>query len=180
MAGVAVLQPQDVLKQRLSYRHSYVQPMRSRRNSNSNPLPNPNPNPNPKNNNRRKRSPQKNGSANLSSSPPAKNRPMVMGEVKILKRGEALTKPVPLKDDNRKVGGGVVEDLVLSTTDRLGPEPNMVPKQIRIGDFYAGSAFVTSPPPSSLPVPAFFNKKKSESTDDATSDLRRLLRLDLS
>lgn len=181
MAGVAVLQPQDVLKQRVSYRQSYAQPMRSRRNSSSNPLPNPNPNPK---NNRRKRSPQKNGSsgsANFWTSPPAKNLHLVMGEVKILKRGEVLTDKVSLNlvKENKLVSGGVVEDLVLSTTDRLGPEPYMVPKQIRIADFYAGSAFVSSPPPSSLPVPAFF-KKKSEGNHDATSDLRRLLRLDLS
>ncbi|XP_059292464.1 uncharacterized protein LOC132045911 [Lycium ferocissimum] len=157
MAGVAVLQPQDVLKQqRVSYR---PQPMRSRRNSSSNPIPNPNPNP--KNNNRRKRSPQKNGSASTPH--------LVMGEVKILKRGEALTNntdKVVVKEKKK-----VVSDLVLSTTDRLGPEPDMVPKQM---NFYAGSAFVSSPPPSSLPVPAFFKK-----TSDATTDLRRLLRLDL-
>lgn len=173
MAGVAVLQPQDVLKQKVSYR----QPMRSRRNSTSNPLPNPNPNPNPKNN-RRKRSPHKNGSPNLSTSPPtAKNLHLVMGEVKILKRGEVLTNKVV--KENKFVTGDVVEDLVLSTKDRLGPEPDMVPKRMTIADFYAGSAFVSSPPPSSLPVPAFF-KKRSEDNHDATSDLRRLLRLNLS
>ncbi|WMV41764.1 hypothetical protein MTR67_035149 [Solanum verrucosum] len=134
MAGVALLQPQDVLKHHVSYR----QP----------PLPNPNPNPNPKNN-RRKRSPQKNGSANFS-------------KVKILKRGQVLK-------ENKLVTG---EDLVLSTTD-------MVPKNITIAHFYAGSGFSSSsPPPSSLPVPAFF-KKESEHNLHATSDLRRLLRIDL-
>ncbi|KAL3360935.1 hypothetical protein AABB24_014051 [Solanum stoloniferum] len=165
MAGVALLQPQDVLKHHVSYR----QPMRSRRNSTSNPLPNPNPNPNPKNN-RRKRSPQKNGSANFSTCPPsAKNLHLVMGEVKILKRGQVLK-------ENKLVTG---EDLVLSTTDRLGPEPDMVPKNITIAHFYAGSGFSSSsPPPSSLPVPAFF-KKESEHNLHATSDLRRLLRIDL-
>ncbi|KAK7840081.1 hypothetical protein CFP56_017184 [Quercus suber] len=53
------------------------------------------------------------------------------------------------------------------------------PKQIRVAEFnavdgiYAGSAFVTSPPPSSLPVPGFLGKN-----GPATSDLRRLLGLD--
>lgn len=166
MAGVAVLQPQDVLKQKVRYR----QPMRSRRNSTPNPLPNPNPK-----NDRRKRSPRKDGSPNFSTSttPSSKNLHLVMGEVKILKRGEVLT--------NNKVvtGGDDVGDLVLSSTDRLGPEPDMVPKRMTIADFYAGSGFVSSPPPSSLPVPAFF-KKKCEDNHDATSDLRRLLKLDLS
>lgn len=171
MAGVALLQPQDVLKQHVSYRR----PMRSRRNSTSKPLPNPNPNPK---NNRRKRSPQKNGSP--TSPPTAKNLHLVMGEVKILKRGEVLTNKVSLKvKENKLATGDAVEGLVLSTTDRLGPQPDMVPKRMTIADFYAGSAFVSSPPPSSLPVPAFF-KKRSEDNHDATSDLRRLLRLDLS
>ena len=45
-----------------------------------------------------------------------------------------------------------------------------VPKDV----IYAGSAFVASPPPSSVPVPAFLGKNGA-----ATSDLRRLLGLDL-
>ncbi|PHT40962.1 hypothetical protein CQW23_19816 [Capsicum baccatum] len=167
MAGVAVLQPHDVG----SYRQMYVQPVRSRRNSSSNPPPNPNY---PKKN-RRKRSPQKSGSSsNFSTCSPAKNKNLhlVMGEVKILKRGEVLT-------NNNFVSSEVVEDLVLSTADRLGPEPDMVPKHVTIADLYAGSAFFSSPPPSSLPLPAFFKKKSDEDNHEATSDLRRLLRLDL-
>ena len=163
MAGVALLHPQHILKPHVGYR----QPMRSRRNSTSNPLPNPNPNPK---NNRRKRSPQKNGSANFSTSPPSSKNPhIVMGEVKILKRGQVL------KETNLVTG----EDLVLSTTDRLGPEPDMVPKNITIAHFYAGSGFSSSPPPSSLPVPAFF-KKETQHNLHATSDLRRILRIDRS
>ncbi|XP_006356422.1 uncharacterized protein [Solanum tuberosum] len=133
MAGVSILQPQDVLKYHVSYR----------RNSTCNPLPNPNPK-----NKRRKRSPEKNGSAKFST-------------VKILKRGQVL----------KVVKENKGEDLVLSTTDT-------VLKHTRIAEFYAGWGFSSSPPPSSLPVPAFF-KKKSEDNLDATSDLRRLLRLDL-
>ncbi|PHU09287.1 hypothetical protein BC332_21147 [Capsicum chinense] len=180
MAGVVVLQPHDVLKQRRSYRQIYAEPVISRRNSSSNPLPIPNPK-----NNRRKRSPRKGGSSNFSTSPAAKNKNLhlVMGEVKILKRGEVLTNKVSLnivKEDNNFVSGEVVGDLLLSTTDRLGLEPDMVPKHITIADLYAGSAFVSSPPPSSLPVPAFFKKKSEGDNLEATSDLRRLLRLDLS
>ncbi|MBS2599563.1 hypothetical protein KFY57_25770, partial [Salmonella enterica subsp. enterica serovar Typhimurium] len=74
-------------------------------------------------------------------------------------------------------------------TDRLGPEPEMVPKQIRIVDLsspltgkcdvYAGSAFAVSPAPSSLPLPSFSKKKQVRFDDSATRDLRRLLRLDV-
>ncbi|KAK4730242.1 hypothetical protein R3W88_023230 [Solanum pinnatisectum] len=115
MAGVSILQPQDVFKQHVSYR-------RSRRNSTCKPLPNPNPK-----NNRRKRSRQKNGSANFST-------------VKIFKCGQVL----------KVVKENKGEDLVLSTT-----EPDMVPK---LAEFYAGWGFSSLPPPSSLPVPAFFKK----------------------
>ncbi|XP_024986536.1 uncharacterized protein LOC112521774 [Cynara cardunculus var. scolymus] len=50
-------------------------------------------------------------------------------------------------------------------------------------DWYAGSTFLLSPPPGSLPLPSFFNKKQGSvaidnSFDDvATKDLRHLLRL---
>lgn len=124
---------------------------------------------------------------------------LVMGQVKILKRGE----PLPVNDnnnnnyrnDNKKafsapipvttfkksglVGRRDEDDLILCSTGRLGPEPEMVQKQIRASDFYAGSGpIVASPPPSSLPLPAFFSKKEKK-IDAATSDLLRLLRLDL-
>lgn len=71
--------------------------------------------------------------------------------------------------------------------DRLVPNHEIVPKQIRIvnirspekTDVYAGSAFVVSPAPSSLPLPSFSTKKQAQVYDSATRDLRRLLRLDL-
>ncbi|XP_019163048.1 PREDICTED: uncharacterized protein LOC109159390 [Ipomoea nil] len=207
MGEIAVLRPQDPLKDRLAYnRHntfvnsSFPSPKSKKTSPSSS-----NPNHGSDKSNRRKRSPQKSsrnsnntsrgGCGSLSSSPPAKNRHLVMGQVKILKRGEALT--VSMKDglERKKMEGEkareksevnscppeVDDDLALSTTDRLGPEPDMVPKQIKIADFYAGSAFISSPPPSSLPVPAFFKKKSvlaAEIHDDASSGLRRLLRLD--
>ncbi|KAM3714261.1 hypothetical protein ACJW31_01G318800 [Castanea mollissima] len=163
---------------------------------------NANPNPNGANSRRRKRSPMKIQSSkdrsdrSMVTKSPSQN--LVMGEVKILKRGEALTQPKTTKTktktdfgltlagaDNRKPkskskGGDVeVSDLGLGSTDRLGPDPETVQKQIRVAEFnavdgiYAGSAFVTSPPPSSLPVPGFLGKN-----GPATSDLRRLLGLD--
>jgi hypothetical protein len=104
---------------------------------------------------------------------PAKN--LVMGQVKILKRGEKLVQTRNGCDSNKEN-----LDLVLGSTNRLGPDPDTVQKQIKVSEFkvvdgiYAGSAFVASPPPSSLPLPGFLGKKHGS----ATSDLRRLLRLD--
>lgn len=121
---------------------------------------------------------------------PASN--LVMGQVKILKRGEALSLGLAkysrsVGESNRKPrvkkGEGDAE-LGLGSTNRLGPDPETVKKQVRVsnckvvagGDgLYAGSgAFFTSPPPSSVPLPAFLGKNGA-----ATSDLRRLLQLDL-
>lgn len=109
---------------------------------------------------------------------------LVMGQVKILKRGE----PLPEKNDQQaemtvadKLGFVARDDeeLILCSTDRLGPDPDMVQKQIKGSDFYAGSGpIVASPHPSSLPFPALLAKKEKKS-DAATMDLLRLLRLDL-
>lgn len=112
---------------------------------------------------------------------------LVMGQVKILKRGEKLSPEV--SDDAGLVMKAMdldldldldQPDLVLGSTDRFGPDPVAMQKQIRVSDsnlkdgIYAGSAFFSSPPPSSVPVPLFLRKNGV-----ATSDLRRLLRLDL-
>ncbi|XP_068649206.1 uncharacterized protein [Aristolochia californica] len=135
---------------------------------------------------------------------------LVMGQVTILKRGEDLkmrpAKPdLPVDVHEKKSMLAVEEkkpkveekkhkfehkDAVLCFTERLGPEPVMVTKQIRISEpksvgavelVYAGSGFVTSPAPSALPLPAFFTRdcQKSVNNDQATKDLRRLLGLDL-
>eukprot|EP00262_Sarcandra_glabra_P002531 TRINITY_DN12916_c0_g1_i1.p1 TRINITY_DN12916_c0_g1~~TRINITY_DN12916_c0_g1_i1.p1 ORF type:complete len:181 (-),score=18.85 TRINITY_DN12916_c0_g1_i1:93-635(-) len=115
---------------------------------------------------------------------PARN--LVMGQVTILKRGKSFE-----SGKDREFSD---EDLILSGTDRLGPDPALVPTQIRLtdlksvispvilrsGDVYAGPAFSLSPSPSSLPFPTF-SKKKGLSMivdDSATKDLRRLLRID--
>ncbi|KAJ8765470.1 hypothetical protein K2173_014592 [Erythroxylum novogranatense] len=95
------------------------------------------------------------------SKAPAKN--LVMGQVKILKRGESLGsfEDRAVADKRRPR----YPDLVLGSTDRLGPDPEIVQKQIRareinrfIDGVYAGSTVVSSPPPSSLPVPGFLVK----------------------
>jgi len=77
---------------------------------------------------------------------PAKNNHLIMGQVRILKRGEELS---PWKKKKKKAVGD------LEGLGRLGPEPEMVP----ISNFYAGSTVIESPPPSSLPLPVFLDKK---------------------
>lgn len=190
--GTEILHSHDCLQDRFRKEALTLTPtFKTHRNAN------PNPNPNGANSSRRKRSPMKIQSSkdrserSMVAKSPSQN--LVMGEVKILKRGEALTQPKTKTDfgftlaaaDNRKPklkskgGDVVVSDLGLGSTDRLGPDPETVQKQIRVAEFntvdgiYAGSAFVTSPPPSSLPVPGFLGKNSP-----ATSDLRRLLGLD--
>ncbi|KAK2973353.1 hypothetical protein RJ640_015108 [Escallonia rubra] len=130
-------------------------------------------NPNSMRSNRRKRSPTKASTAvAVAANPPAKN--LVMGQVKILKRGEPL-KEAGLGPGRKEREARDPTELALSTTDRLGPEPEMVPKLLRISELYAGSAGIVSPPPSSLPLPGFFTKKGV----DPGCELRRMLGLDL-
>ncbi|XP_050207502.1 uncharacterized protein LOC126656919 [Mercurialis annua] len=115
------------------------------------------------------------GSRAMVAKLPGRN--FVMGEVKILKRGETTEKFVTnrcVSKENRKHA-----DFILGSTDRLGPDLKILQKQIRFGvdEIYAGSAFsANSPPPSSVPVPDFLGKR---SNSTATTYLRRLLRLEL-
>ncbi|XAR54603.1 hypothetical protein NMG60_11029819 [Bertholletia excelsa] len=129
---------------------------------------------------------------------------LVMGQVTILRRGESLDSKIAAAGNHsrhRPEGKkAATDDLALCGTGRLGPDPQIVPKQIRMAaiksallsppatissdrpDVYAGSAFSMSPSPSSLPLPSFFSKKQFSRVavdgDSATRDLRRLLRLD--
>ncbi|EEF46907.1 uncharacterized protein LOC8274216 [Ricinus communis] len=188
--GVAVLSPQDCLQNPLSSRRDLISlPPRMKP-----PPRNPN-GPDPKANrsnrpqpNRRKRSPNTSPPSRAAVLPKVVAAP-VIGQVKILKRGEQLPKTTPEKvlsqpikiEMKNKYGD-------LGSTQRLGPDPELVPTGSRarltepdnskVHGFYAGSAFITSPPPSSLPLPAFF-MKKSASAVDATSDLRRILGISL-
>lgn len=105
---------------------------------------------------------------------PATN--LLMGQVKILKRGEPLTalfanggSEIPRESRDLDLGQG--------STERVGPDPSTVKSQLRFSDpplVYAGSGvFVKSPPPSSVPLPCFLGKVGS-----ASCELRQLLRLD--
>lgn len=192
--GTAILRSHDCLQRRFLPNDALSIPsshhLRSRRNSNANP--------NSNQNRRRKRSPVANVHVNQHdrkqsvdrSHTPAKSTAasnLVMGQVKILKRGEKLSPEIPISQGgiavpvvNHKVrvtNEGDL-DLILGTTDRFGPDPVTMQKQIRVSEskngIYAGTAFASSPPPSSVPVPFFLGKNGS-----ATSDLIRLLRLNL-
>ncbi|KAF5743344.1 hypothetical protein HS088_TW09G01412 [Tripterygium wilfordii] len=180
--SVAVLNPQDCLKNSMS-RQALISPLRK-----------PKPNSNQSRSNRaaqqkrRKRSPNTSpqSRATFSSKLPTRNisadnnnsksQKLVMGQVRILKRGEEIKEAAPIKAKSY---------MNLGSTEKLGPNPESV-KEIRlahsgpVNGFYAGSAFFTSPPPSSLPLPAFFTKKTTTvKYDDATSDLCRILNLNL-
>ncbi|XP_010456089.1 PREDICTED: uncharacterized protein LOC104737580 [Camelina sativa] len=118
---------------------------------------------------RRKRIPTTTSQPTVIKSPAA-NTNLVMGQVKILKRGEALSafnnkennsscdvtrRPVTKKMVNNDV------DLIVSSTNRLGPEPETVRKQIgafKRLEIFAGAGCSISPLPSSVPIPCFLEK----------------------
>jgi len=204
--GTEILRPQDCLIERVRFspcrRKNYYGntygngiPYTSNNNTNNNPsFSNPNPKPNRKPAVRSERSAAREQQRKQRPSEPLvswrsssagdlkgwKNQNLAMEKVTILRRGESL-------DSKIRSNGG---DLVVAGTDRLGPHPKMVTKQIKMVDprsspvaagdlMYAGSAFSVSPAPSSLPLPSFSKKKQLSFDDSATRDLRRLLRLDL-
>lgn len=162
--GVAVLNPQDCMKETF-WPKPLITPSRKKKPRSPNASSNRTPH------SRTKKSPSRRVNTPAPSpaqkSSPLKN--LAVGQVKILKRGEELT--VTSVDNEKREE----PNLDLGLTERLRPDPTTVPVL-----FYAGaSAFVASPPPSSLPLPAFFTKKcVFPKTEDVASDLRRILRLE--
>jgi hypothetical protein len=221
---MAFLNPQDCLTNPLTKQPFISPPMKKLKDHPKSPPPNRS-NRSPQQPNRRKNRPDNNSDNNKqNSTPPSRaaavlnkvnTKSLVIGQVKILKRGEDISvKTAPLKGFEATVKPD------LGSTKLLGPDPESVPTQIRLGNdsmkkstdsnrvasirlsnqsvksitnvnlvapgFYAGSAFnVNSPPPSSLPLPAFFTKKlvkvkKAVAVDDvASSLLKKVLRVDL-
>ncbi|KAG2259052.1 hypothetical protein Bca4012_096054 [Brassica carinata] len=149
--GVAVLQPRDCLTDPLSIRN-ILHPPPQRPNK---PTPN-----------RRRRSPPR---RQPETSPPPKGskkkkKNLNHNHVRIPKRGEEK-----------------VPDL--RSARQIVSDPVMIPSQSRRSTpalFYAGPVTSTSPPPSEVPLPAFFAKRSVSSFEpaDATTDLIRILRLD--
>lgn len=71
----------------------------------------------------------------------------------------------------------------LRSARQIVSDPVMIPSQSRRSTpalFYAGPVTSTSPPPSEVPLPAFFARRSVSSFEpaDATTDLIRILRLD--
>ncbi|KAF8116550.1 hypothetical protein N665_0017s0102 [Sinapis alba] len=94
---------------------------------------------------------------------PAANTKLVMGQVRILKRGETLS--AAFRKDDTKRHRLRMSDVDLMT-NRTRPEQETVEKQIGasigleiVSVDYAGSCNSVSPPPSSLPIPCFLEKK---------------------
>ncbi|KAG5018593.1 hypothetical protein AAZX31_06G061800 [Glycine max] len=157
--GVAVLYPQDSLPHKPSTHYQTIIPH----------FPSMNPKSHRTSRNRKKRPVPGPARPTTSSKSQVNNKPpqqLVMGQVKILKRGELLSQttpdPQPQTESVEKKTETVVKKGLTSTVEGL----------------YAGySMLVMSPPPSSVPLPAFITKKFA-ALSEATSDLREMLRLD--
>jgi hypothetical protein len=86
---------------------------------------------------------------------------LVMGKVKILKRGENLSPDfMTTTTTNKKKTEKNCYDLDLGSTDRLGPDPLTVNKQVSVHHLtdrlYAGpTSVLSSPPPIFVPIPRF-------------------------
>ncbi|XP_071721867.1 uncharacterized protein [Rutidosis leptorrhynchoides] len=133
--------------------------------------------------NRRKTRPKHRKSISPPPSAPVRN--LVIGQVKILKRGEDfIPKTTPLNESD------------LGSTKPLRPDPDLSRrrkiKNTTVNDnsinglvasLYAGSALsLKSPSPSSVPLPAFFTKKLADvktAGEDASQALKQLLLLNL-
>ncbi|PON73403.1 hypothetical protein PanWU01x14_059070 [Parasponia andersonii] len=101
----------------------------------------------------------------------------------------------PRKPKSKPVGKLKSESMVIASTNRLGPDPNDLPKALITSksvcsalvedlDKFSGSVFSLAPPPSSLPLPRFSMRPKLSCNAEAagidagaTDNLRRLLRL---
>ncbi|KAJ7957887.1 Proline-rich nuclear receptor coactivator [Quillaja saponaria] len=135
------------------------------------------------------------------SCPPTtpKNRVRDQKKPKPTKRAEEV------KRDMKSATGSISEFLVVGSNNRLGPDPNVLPKDISLvlsssptasivmefdkisnenSETFSGLVFKLSPPPSSLPLPKFSLRPKLSCNADsagidagATDNLRRLLKL---
>ncbi|KAK8465461.1 hypothetical protein PHAVU_009G089600 [Phaseolus vulgaris] len=152
-----------------------------------------NPNPNPKlhrsSRNRKKRAdpaPQV-GPDPAQHAKSLKHQPphLIMGQVKILKRGELLTQKTP---DSQLPTETAVKEVTsetetveitptLPSTEKVEMTPILSSTE-KVDGLYAGySLLVMSPPPNSVPLPAFITNKIA-AANCATSELRNILRLD--
>ncbi|KMT19010.1 hypothetical protein BVRB_2g031060 [Beta vulgaris subsp. vulgaris] len=156
--AAAVLHPHDCLKRQPHHRRQLISP-----------ATNPNPNPNPRSNRRKRNSPPPPSQNGPTKAHHSRSRsPPVLGQVRILKRGEEISLPSPPPMMNP------------IPVNRSGSGPVPVPGP-SIGEFFAGSAFVTSPSPSELPLPCFFTRRNcgEAHNQEIASELRRVLKLQI-
>ncbi|XAR57172.1 hypothetical protein NMG60_11025224 [Bertholletia excelsa] len=105
-------------------------------------------------------------------------------QVTILRRGQSLDFANIATGDRRgqrPARKGSADDMMMPNQYQIRAGARASPAaEASHGIVYAGSAFASSPEPSSLPLPSFFSKKQAPIfvDDSATRDLRRLLRLD--
>ncbi|RID43254.1 hypothetical protein BRARA_I00123 [Brassica rapa] len=107
---------------------------------------------------RLKRSPTATQSKTLVASPAA-NTNLVMGQVKILKRGETLSSflnSCAYEDDKKRHRLKITD--VASTMKK---QIRAFKKSEIVSADYAGSCNSVSPPPTSLPIPCFLENKKN-------------------
>ncbi|XP_027356906.1 uncharacterized protein LOC113866223 [Abrus precatorius] len=129
------------------------------------------PNPKPLRSNRKKLThpnPQnRSDQARPTSTSPVKpqdSNKLVMGQVKILKRGEQFPQATP----NRRPKTATVEK-ELSSTSTLTDKPD--------GPYAGYSMSVISPSPNSVPLPLFITRNFA-ALSDATSEIRKILRIE--
>ena len=153
--GVAVLQPTDPLSIR-----NIIFPPPHRPNK---PTPN-----------RRRRSPPRH---QPETSPPPKGskkkKNLNHNHVRVPKRGEEKVPDLTVeKPDPRSARQIVSDPVTIPSQSRRSTTPAL---------FYAGTVTSTSPPPSEVPLPAFFAKRSVSSFEpaDATTDLIRILGIDV-
>ncbi|QCE16286.1 uncharacterized protein LOC114164323 [Vigna unguiculata] len=169
---VAVLHPQDFLANKPPNHYQAIAP-----NFSNMKLPNPNPKFQRSSRSRKKRADPVPRDARGPAQParPQKHQPqkLVMGQVKILKRGELLSQTTPdLQPPTETV------EKEVTTETKIMEKSLTSPSTEKVEGLYAGySLMVTSPPPNSVPLPIFITKKFA-ATNCATSDLRKILRLD--
>jgi len=168
---VAVLHPQDPLAKSSPNHYQTMAPHFPKHS-------NPNPKSHRSSRSRKKRAdptPQ-NGSGPAQQTKPLKPQPqpqLIMGQVKILKRGEVLAQTTPDLQPRTET----VEKEVITETETVEIRSTL-PSTGKVEGLYAGySLLVMSPPANSVPVPAFI-KKKMAAVNCATNDLRKMLRLD--
>lgn len=169
---VAVLHPQDFLANKPPNHYQTIPP-----NFPNMKLSNPNPKFQRSSRGRKKRAdplPQ-DARGPAQHAKPQKHQPqqLIMGQVKILKRGEPLAQKTP---DLQPPTESVQNEVTMET--KTVEISSTSPSTEKVEGLYAGySLLVTSPPPNSVPLPIFITKKFA-AKNCATSDLRKILRLD--